>query len=616
MDTYSLCNYVSSVFLSENKPTDCDVDYLINYYKQHILPTNDSQVIFILKDLTTKILQIPIFSNKVYALIEIALSANIIYFGRINKSPPYTSYFIKWILVRIILFKIIHNFPYEYDVHLYNISDEPNIQEMIKNSSDEKIQFMLKLSSLFISLWNNNVEEIIEERTKFQKILIEIVATQDKWKSNELLGPYDTLPFWYVQPAFGLTYHASNNSAMFGLLAQFYTRLCSLRFNSTALLLNANSKLKNTPLRIGFISRTFYNHSICRISLGLIEQLYKYDDIDIYIYSTTSQNQDKFSQRIYNSSTKYTQISSINFIESVETIRHDNLDALVILDPCTDIYTYCIGLYRCAPLQLTTWGHPETSGSPNIDYYITSKYFEKQTDNIYYEKPYIMNSLSFYYYNLQNTYGFDPIEMFNNTSQITLRQGFSLPENGHIYGILSTPFKFHPSFDKIIDTILLQDTNGYVVILINHIDFLNKIIERFNKTINKAHINRIIALPYQTEMYAYEKLILSCDVILDTFPFGGCITTFDAFSCNKCVITLPGDKLCGRFTQGLYNRMTSNFEDLIKTDENKYIEAALKVATYPPFRRTLEKRIADNKHKLYEDKASIEEWYQFFKTHC
>jgi len=262
---------------------------------------------------------------------------------------------------------------------------------------------------------------------------------------------------------------------MFGLLAQFYTRLCTLRFNSTPLL-NTNSKLKNTPLRIGFISRTFYNHSICRISLGLIEQLYKYDDIDIYIYSTTSQNQDKFSQRIYNSSTKYTHISSINFIESVETIRQDKLDALVILDPCTDIYTYCIGLYRCAPLQLTTWGHPETSGSPNIDYYITSKYFEKQTDNIYYEKPYIMNSLSFYYYNLQNTYSFDPIEMFNNTSQITLRQGFSLPENGHIYGILSTPFKFHPSFDKIIDTILLQDTNGYVVILINHIDFLNKII--------------------------------------------------------------------------------------------------------------------------------------------
>jgi predicted O-linked N-acetylglucosamine transferase (SPINDLY family) len=111
-------------------------------------------------------------------------------------------------------------------------------------------------------------------------------------------------------------------------------------------------------------------------------------------------------------------------------------------------------------------------------------------------------------------------------------------------------------------------------------------------------------------MYSYEKLLLSFDVILDTFPFGGFISAFDAISCNKCIVTLPGNKLYGRVTQGLYKHMNAGLEEsLIAKDENNYVELALKIAKYPPFRRKLEKLIGENKYKLYENRESIEEWY-------
>jgi predicted O-linked N-acetylglucosamine transferase (SPINDLY family) len=123
-------------------------------------------------------------------------------------------------------------------------------------------------------------------------------------------------------------------------------------------------------------------------------------------------------------------------------------------------------------------------------------------------------------------------------------------------------------------------------------------------------------IPYQIEPYSYERLILSCDIILDTFPFGGCISTFDAFSCNKCVITLPGNKLYGRFTQGLYTIMGNGLEELIAKDEIDYIKLAMKIATYPPLRRSFENKIATTKNKIYESKQAVQEWYEFLKNTC
>jgi hypothetical protein len=207
--------------------------------------------------------------------------------------------------------------------------------------------------------------------------------------------------------------------------------------------------------------------------------------------------------------------------------------------------------------------------------------------------------------------------MFKDTSRQQLCREINLdvPEDAHIYGITATMFKIHPSFDWVINAILHNDPKAYIVFIRGvHEELFQRVIQRLNQTIPGQYCNRIRIINYQTEPYSYEKFMLACDVLLDTFPFGGLISTYDAFSCNKCLITLPGNKAYGRFTQGLYKRM--GFEDLIATTEENYVELAMKIATYPPLRRHFEKRIADNKHKLYQDEEAINEWYNFLKNEC
>ena len=41
-----------------------------------------------------------------------------------------------------------------------------------------------------------------------------------------------------------------------------------------------------------------------------------------------------------------------------------------------DIRTYFLAFARLAPVQCVTWGHPDTTGIPNMDYFISSDLIE------------------------------------------------------------------------------------------------------------------------------------------------------------------------------------------------------------------------------------------------
>jgi predicted O-linked N-acetylglucosamine transferase (SPINDLY family) len=588
MDFQAIYIFVNEAFFNKNTPTVHDVNIIIEFFKKHVLVNyNISFYGDQFKEICQKILEIKCFCKEIFELYDVVLSSLIIH-HQCKDQTSMTEYFTKFINNRI----------------LYH---QDNFQEKDKIG----IETLRQMTNLFIPLVSINTQEIIESRYKFQKACLWL--NNNDWKDSILLQPYDTLPFWFVQPAFGLTYHDNNNNPLLTLYSEFYRNLLLLRYPNLIQSNNTLTTHKNKK-RIGCIGRTFCNHAIGRITLGLIEQLGKTysDDFDIIVYThQCDEYEQSINYRMRNAVSESHIISLNNIEETIQKLRNDKLDIILFPDAFMDIYIYLIAHYRSAPIQITTWGHPDTSGIDTIDYYISSEYFEKQTDNLYNEKLICMKSLSFYYYPLQKTYFFDPIQMFKDVPQNILREQLGLPQNAHIYGITSSMYKMQPTFDAIINTILVHDENAYIVLIHGvYTDLYQKVMKRLSTTTN--NFDRIVTVPYQTELYGYEKLLLSFDVILDTHPFGGCISTFDAFSCNKCVITLPCNKLYGRFTQGMYTKM--GMTELIVKDQDKYVELALKIATYPTLRRELEHKIGLNKHLLYEDKESIDEWANFLKN--
>ena len=221
-----------------------------------------------------------------------------------------------------------------------------------------------------------------------------------------------------------------------------------------------------------------------------------------------------------------------------------------------DANVHTIANFRLGKVQFNTWGHSDTSGMRMIDYYVSSKLYElpyEISKEHYSEKLILQNSLCTCYLNPIINYQLD-----------TPRSFYGLSKNEFIILCPQSLFKIHPSFDEYIFEILLNNQETYIVF----VDALNKkfkMYDRWESKLNKLDIkyknilSRIKFIGF-LEHSKFVNLIKLCDFMIDPYPFGGCNTSFEAFSLDIPIVTQPSNMINGRFTYGFYQKM--GFNDL------------------------------------------------------
>lgn len=273
---------------------------------------------------------------------------------------------------------------------------------------------------------------------------------------------------------------------------------------------------------------------------------------------------------------------------------------------------------RLAPIQITTWGHSDTSGNPSIDYFITSCHFENTDDlNVpranYSEKPILLNSMGTYYMSpraiIRNI--IDP--GFESGFQSAVRLGF--PANAIIIGVLQSFFKFTPEFEMILGKLLIMTANNsrpVVLALSNSLPF-NKIhLERLQQHF-KNHTERVFW--FQNKLpEEWLNLVSVCHIMLDPFPFGGCNTSLEAFDYNIPVVCKPSNQINGRFTAGFYEVMGVPYKHCCANTNDEYLQLTYKLVTDEYYYRMVKEKIKINVHKLFEQHESLSEYQALFMT--
>lgn len=391
---------------------------------------------------------------------------------------------------------------------------------------------------------------------------------------------------------FYLAYHGLPNRPLQELAARYYLQAVpNMDWAAPHCRGEARRQPRDGRLKIGFLSDFFREtHTIGRLYRGLIEKLPRdrFEVILLPIGLEPTEAQTKFeavADRV------------VRLPEVIETIRQMvgdlELDILYYADIGMTPFTYYLAFSRLAPLQCVGWGHPDTTGIPALDLFISAEPLEPPGAEAHYSERLLkLPRIPLCY---------TPPALPDGG--LRDRRQLKLPEDQRLYICAQTLFKIHPQFDDALAGILEGDDQGMLVFINSRNPSWAELLKaRLAKRLG-ADIKRVLFLP---PLGHADFLSLNgvADALLDTFHFSGGHTSLEAFAFDAPVVTWPGDFMRGRVTLGYYRQM--GMEDLVASDAAHYVELALRLAKDRDWRQAMREKIRERKAAVFEDAASIE----------
>lgn len=396
---------------------------------------------------------------------------------------------------------------------------------------------------------------------------------------------------------FYLSYHGLNNRELHRKVARLYQRACpSLLWTAPHC---AEAQPTSRKIRVGFISRHMYNHSVGKTTRGLLQHLSR-DKFEVFSLLIPPVRDDETSKFIRAHSD-----ASLAVPETLEEARSAvaalKLDILFYQDIGMEPFTYVLAFSRLAPVQCASFGHPDTSGIPSIDYFISDSLFEiPDAQQHYNEKLFLLRDLG----NL--AYYYRPAL----PASMKQREDFGLPADKNIYICPQTPFKFHPDFDAFLGNILRADPHGQLILLEGHVQHRAKLLQQRCAAAFPDVSDRLVFLPPQKGP-DFTNLIALADVMLDTIHFNGYNTSLEAFSVGTPVVTMPTAFQRGRHTAGMYRKM--GLEECTASSAEEYVRLAVKLGTETDYRQHIKDEIERRSEVLFENMQVVREFERFFQ---
>ena len=346
-------------------------------------------------------------------------------------------------------------------------------------------------------------------------------------------------------------------------------------------------------IRIGVISEFFTDHTIGKLYKDIIFSLDK-NKFETFIFHS----QKTKPGEIFNEFKKKEEegllknkLLPIKLLEKINIIKSFELDVIFYPDIGLSAEFYYLALMRLARYQITTFGHPETTGSKSIDYYLISKNcVNKNTQKHYSEKLLLMDYLPMVYPK--------PI-VKKKLSENDLQRK-------NIYSCPQTLFKIHPDFDQIIFDIIEMDKKAIVYLIKDRKKvWFKKLKDRFSKN-NKYDPTKIVFIdPLNYEDYLLH--IGKASVLLDPIYYGAGNSFFESMLFGTPTITLPTDHIKSRLVLGAYKQMEIIDPPIAKNIKN-YVDLAVNYANRDDIGKikNIYKKAAEK--KLFNTKKAGEEF--------
>jgi predicted O-linked N-acetylglucosamine transferase (SPINDLY family) len=356
-------------------------------------------------------------------------------------------------------------------------------------------------------------------------------------------------------------------------------------------------------LRLGIVSAHIRAHSVwTAITKGWIEHLDREQfEIEVFHLSTTVDRETEAAmQAVSHFDNRAKSLSE--WIDAISTRR---LDVILYPEIGMDPQTVKLASLRLAPVQAMTWGHPETSGLPTIDLFISGKALEPAdtAHENYSERLVMLPRFGVYV---------EPLSLPNADPELRLLQ---LPENQPLLLCPGQPFKYAPQYDAVWVKIakglqrktLFRKLNfGRLVFFCGHNGTWDPILEgRLRAAFAAGGLKfeeHVSVLPF-LEHARFFGLMRRSTLLLDTPGFSGFNTVLQGIECDLPVLAFEGDFMRGRLASGVLREL--DLPELVATGPDDFVEKAVTLAKDAGRLKELRGKIMERRDALFRDVTPV-----------
>jgi len=239
-------------------------------------------------------------------------------------------------------------------------------------------------------------------------------------------------------------------------------------------------------------------------------------------------------------------------------------------------------------VQCAAWGHPDTPGLPEIDWFISCAGMEPPDAGSHYSERLALLP------GLGTRYSVPP------GAQAVTRADFGLPEDRTLYLVPQSLFKIHPDNDALIAEVLARDPRGIAVMFASQHD---RITSAFAARLSQAlrarglDLRERVVFSRPVEHSTYLGINRHCDVMLDTVHWSGGNTSLDALAMGVPVVTRPGGLMRGRQSAAMLGIL--GLPELVAEDFEGHVETTVAIGRDADRRRALSERILAARGELF-----------------
>lgn len=286
--------------------------------------------------------------------------------------------------------------------------------------------------------------------------------------------------------------------------------------------------------------------------------------------------------------------------ETVMDIRKDDLDFLMLPEVGMTNASRMLSMCRLARYQATGWGHPITTGSSEMDFFISSDLHEGAGAEAHYSEELVL---------MPNLAQFVEPPVFDFDAD-----AFSFEQETVLFGCLQSLFKYVPEYDAIFAMVAQELPQARFVFLEGsppHLtQTLQRRLERAFAQLGLDANRHVIFLPRQSSAN-YDNLMQRMDVLIDTVGWSGGNTSLKSLAMDKPLVTLPGTYKRGRHTLAMYSMM--GYHDLVATDRDDLVTKLVMLGADAVKRDEASDMIRRRKHGLYRDQDFVRALDSFLK---